>query len=138
MARRFEMTDAEWERVAPLLPGKAGDPGRTAADNRLFVDAALWVLRTGASWRDLPERYGNPGTARKRFSRWCAKGVWGRVLAALGPDPDPEAVLLDSTVVRAHPHAAGGKGGRGRKASAAAAAGSGRRSTLRPIAAAGR
>ena len=121
-----------------MLPGKAGDPGRTAADNRLFVDAALWVLRTGASWRDLPERYGNPGTARKRFSRWCAKGVWGRVLAALGPDPDPEAVLLDSTVVRAHPHAAGGKGGRGRKASAAAAAGSGRRSTLRPIAAAGR
>ena len=138
MARRFEMTDAEWERVAPLLPGKAGDPGRTAADNRLFVDAAPWVLRTGASWRDLPARFGNPGTARKRFGRWCEKGVWGRVLAALGPDPDSEAVLLDSTIVRADPHAAGGKGGRGRKGSAGPAAGSGRRSTSRSIAAGGR
>src|SRR5215211_4223135 len=138
MARRFEMTDAEWERVAPLLPGKAGDPGRTARDNRLFVDAALWVLRTGASWRDLPARFGDPGTARKRFSRWSAKGVWSRVLAALGPDPDLEAVLLDSTIVRAHPHAAGGKGGRGRKASAAAGAGSGPSSTSRSTAAGGR
>jgi putative transposase len=138
MARRFEMTDAEWERVAPLLPGKQGDPGRTARDNRLFVDAALWVLRTGASWRDLPERYGNPGTARKRFSRWCARGVWGRVLAALGPDPDLEAVLLDSTIVRAHPHAAGGKGGRRRKASAGPAAGSGPSSISRPTGSVGR
>ena len=138
MARRFEMTDAEWGRVAPLLPGKEGDPGRTAADNRLFVDAALWVLRTGASWRDLPERYGSSDTARKRFSRWCEKGVWGRVLAELGPDPDLEAVLLDSTVVRAHPHAAGGKGGRGRNASAAAGAGSARSSTSRPTGSAGR
>ena len=138
MARRFEMTDAEWERVAPLLPGKAGDPGRTARDNRLFVDAALWVLRTGASWRDLPARYGSSDTARKRFSRWCEKGVWARVLEALGPEPDLEAVLLDSTVVRAHPHAAGGKGGRGRRASAAAGAGSAPSSTSRPTAAAGR
>ena len=138
MARRFEMTDAEWERVAPLLPGKAGDPGRTAADNRLFVDASLWVLRTGASWRDLPARFGSPDTARKRFSRWCARGVWERVLAALGPDPDLEAVLLDSTVVRAHPHAAGGKGGRRPRPSAAAGAGSARSSTSRSTAAAGR
>ncbi len=79
----------------------------------LFVDAVLWVLRTGASWRDLPARFGDPGTARKRFSRWCERGVRGRVLAELGPEPDLEAVLPDSTVVRAHPHAAGGKGGRG-------------------------
>ena len=138
MGRRFEMTDAEWERVAPLLPGKPGDPGRTAADNRLFVDAALWVLRTGASWRDLPARFGSSDTARKRFSRWCAKGVWGRVLAAVGPEPDLEAVLLDSTVVRAHPHAAGGKGGRGPRASAGPGAGSARSSTSRSTAAAGR
>ena len=136
MARRFEMTDAEWERIAPLPPGKAGDSGRTAADNRLFVDAALWIAPNGASWRDLPAPSGNPETARKRFGRWCERGVWGRVLAALGLPPDAETVLLDSTVVRAHPHAAGGEGGR--RVSTAAGAGPGRRSISRSTGTAGR
>ena len=134
MARRFEMTDAEWVRVAPLLPGKAGDPGRTARDNRLFFDAVLWIARTGAGWRDLPERFGKWDSVHKRFARWCRRGVWGRVLTELGPDPDLEAVLLDSTIVRAHPHAAGGKGGRQPKVSAGAAAGSARNSTSRSTA----
>jgi transposase len=138
MGRRFEMTDADWERVAPLLPGKSGDPGRAAADNRLFLDAVLWVARTGAPWRDLPGRFGNWNSVFRRFSRWSERGVWARVLAALGPDPDLEAVLLDSTVVRAHPHAAGGKKGPGRKPSAAAAAGSARNSTSRRTGAGGR
>lgn len=59
MVKRYELTDVQWERICELLPGKKSDPGRTAADNRLFVNGCLWVLRSGAHWHDLPERYGN-------------------------------------------------------------------------------
>jgi transposase len=135
MGRRFERADADWGRAAPLLPGKKGDPGRAAADNRRLLDAVLGVVRTGAPWRDPPERYGNPDIARKRFGRWAERGVRARVLAALGPAPDLEAVLLDSMVVRAPPHAAGAKRGRGR--SAAAGASSARSSTSRRTGSAG-
>ena len=133
MARRFELTDAEWERIGSLVPGKAGDPGRTAKDNRLFLDAVLWIARTGAGWRDLPARFGKWDTVHKRFARWCRSGVWERLLTILGPDPDLEAVLLDSTIVRAHPHAAGGKGGQRLRPSAAVEADSARSCTLRSI-----
>jgi transposase len=75
-AKRYELTDGQWERIAPLLPGKATDPGRTGSDNRLFVNGVLWVLRSGAHWHDLPERYGKWKTAHTRFSRWARKGVW--------------------------------------------------------------
>ena len=66
---RYELSDGQWERIAPLLPGKASDPGRTGSDNRLFVNGVLWVLRSGAHWRDLPDRYGKWKTAHQRFSR---------------------------------------------------------------------
>ena len=108
MPHRHGLTDAQWARVEPLLPGRAGDPGRTAADNRLFVDAVLFVLKTGIPWADLPARYGKPNTARKRFDRWSAAGVWGRVAQALG-DADLGEVQLDSTTVKAHPVAATGR-----------------------------
>ena len=111
MAKRYELTGAQWERVAPLLPGKAGDPGRTAADNRLFVNGVLWVLRSGAHWRDLPERYGKWKSLHKRFSRWARGGVWERVFEALIDDPKNEYLMLDTTLVRAHQQAATGKGG---------------------------
>lgn len=111
MAKRYELTTAQWDRIAPLLPGKAGDPGRTAADNRLFVDGVLWVLRSGAHWRDLPERYGKWKSLHKRFSRWAQAGVWDRVFAALIKDPKNEYLMLDTTLVRAHQQAATGKGG---------------------------
>ena len=109
--KRYELSQAQWERIAPLLPGKAGDPGRTAADNRLFLNGVLWVLRSGAHWRDLPERYGRWKTLHKRFSRWSKAGVWDRVFADLIKDRDNQYVMIDSTLVRAHQQAATGKGG---------------------------
>ena len=110
-AKRYELSQAQWERVAPLLPGKVGDPGRTAADNRLFVNGVLWVLRSGAHWCDLPERYGRWKTAHKRFSRWSKAGVWDRVFADLIKDRDNQYLMIDSTLVRTHQQAATGKGG---------------------------
>lgn len=109
--KRYELSQAQWERIAPLLPGKAGDPGRTAADNRLFLNGVLWVLRSGAHWCDLPERYGRWKTAHKRFSRWSKTGVWDRVFADLIKDRDNQYLMIDSTLVRAHQQAATGKGG---------------------------
>jgi transposase len=111
MAKRYELTAAQWERLEPLLPGKAGDPGRTAADNRLFVNAVLWVLRSGAHWCDLPERYGKWKSVHQRFGRWAKAGVWERVFDALIDDADNQYLMLDTTLVRAHQQAATGKGG---------------------------
>jgi len=107
MARRFEMTDEQWIRIEPLLPGRVESPGATAKDNRLLVDAVLWIARTGAPWRDLPERFGNWNGTDQRFGRWSESGVWARVMEALGGDADLEHLLIDSTVVRAHQHSAG-------------------------------
>lgn len=110
MLRRHALADAHWERIKDLLPGKEGDPGVTAADNRLFVDAVLWIAKTGVPWRDLPERFGRWNSVWKRFDRWARKGTWLRVFQAL-QDPDLEWLLLDSSVIRAHQHAAGAKKG---------------------------
>jgi transposase len=134
MGHRHAISDADWARIEHLLAGRPGDPGWTGRDNRLFLDAVLYVAKTGIPWRDLPERFGNWDTAYKRFSRWARKGTWARVFAAL-QDPDLEWLILDSTVVRAHPCAAGAKKkatGPAAKPSrpwAAAGAGSGPRST---------
>lgn len=110
-AKRYELNSAQWERIAGLLPGKASDPGRTGGDNRLFVNGVLWVLRSGAHWRDLPERYGKWKSVHKRFSRWAKAGVWERVFEALITDPKNDYLMLDTTLVRAHQQAATGKGG---------------------------
>ena len=75
MAKRYELSDTQWDRIAPLLPGKPGDPGRTGSDNRLFVNGVLWVLRSGARWEDLPERYGKWKTTHQRFARWAKADV---------------------------------------------------------------
>jgi putative transposase len=109
--KRYELTQAQWERIAPMLPGKDSDPGRTGGDNRLFVNGCLWVLRSGAHWRDLPERYGKWKTLHKRFTRWAKAGVWDEVFASLIKDRDNQYLMLDSTLVRAHQQAATGKGG---------------------------
>ena len=108
MRPRHALSDADWERIKDLLPGRPGQQGGIAADNRLFVDAVLYVARTGIPWRDLPQRFGNWNSAWRRFDRWAAKGVWARVMDALR-DPDLEWLILDSTVIRAHPCAAGSK-----------------------------
>jgi putative transposase len=130
MARRHELTDAQWTKIQHLLPGKKCDPGRTAADNRLFVNAVVFVLKTGIPWADLPGRFGKHDTVRKRFDRWCARGVWEKIAHASG-DLDLQEVQLDATTIKAHPVASTGRRRRGEKkrrpthgaASAAAAAG---------------
>jgi len=106
--RRYEINDQAWERVQELLPGKYTDVGRTAKDNRQFLNAVLWIARSGAPWRDLPERFGAWNSVYQRFRRWTKKGVWQRVFEAL-QEPDLEWVMLDSTTVRAHQQAAGQK-----------------------------
>jgi transposase len=79
MAKRYELNDQQWARISDMLPGKKSDPGRTAKDNRLFVNGVLWVLRSGAQWDELPERYGKWKSVHKRFTRWAKNGVWERV-----------------------------------------------------------
>jgi len=113
MVKRYEVSSLQWQRIAHLLPGKPGDRGRAGADNRLFVNAVLWVLRSGARWHDLPERYGKYKSVHKRFTRWATAGVWEKVFDSLTGDPDNQYLMLDTTLVRVHQQAAGGKGGRG-------------------------
>jgi len=108
---RYELTQTQWERIESLLPGKAGDPGRTAADNRTFVNGVLWVLRSGARWSDLPPRYGPYKSVHKRFTRWAAKRIWEQVFKELIRDRSNEYLMIDSSIVRAHAQAATGKGG---------------------------
>ena len=123
--RRHAISDADWARVEPLLPRMG-----FAGDRRLFVDAVLYATATGGPWRDLPPRFGKWNTVWRRFRRWAEAGVWGRVLDALR-DKDDATLVLDSTVVRAHPAAAGARKKAGRRASGGAAAGSARRPTRR-------
>lgn len=111
MAKRYELSDAQWDRIHQMLPGKSGDRGRTALDNRNFVNGVLWVLRSGARWSDLPERYGKWKTVHKRFTRWAKSGVWEKVFESLLKDRDNLYLMLDSSLVKAHQQAATGKGG---------------------------
>ena len=104
---RFWLRDDQFERIEAMLPGKRCDPGRTAADNRLFVEAVLWIARTGSPWRDLPAEFGLWNSNYQRFARWSQLGVWHRLFAHLAGDADFEEVFIDSTIVRAHQHAAG-------------------------------
>ncbi len=107
--RRYALRDDQWEKIAPLLPGKEGDPGATAKDNRLFVEAVLYRYRAGIPWRDLPERFGDFRVIHTRFTRWSHNGVWEKVFKILAEDADNEYSMIDSTVVRAHQHSAGAK-----------------------------
>src|SRR3954465_14660038 len=108
MLPRHAISDADWDRVKHVLPGRPGQHGGVAADNRRFLDAVLWIARTGAAWADLPERLGVGNSQWRRFDRWAAEGRWDPILAALR-DPDMDVLILDSTAVRAHPCAAGAK-----------------------------
>jgi putative transposase len=110
MARR-ELRDDQWRPIKELVPGKAREPGRTATDNRTFVDAVLWIARTGAHGRELPESFGAWNSVFQRYNRGANAGVWERVFRALSGDPDVEYVMIDATIVRAHQPAAGANGG---------------------------
>ncbi len=106
---RFDLSDAEWAIIEPLLPNKPRGVPRT--DDRRVLNAIFYVLRTGSPWRDLPERYGPYTTAYNRFNRWAKAGVWVRVFEALTARSPGSMALIDSSIIRAHQHAAGGKKG---------------------------
>ena len=116
------LSDGQWRRIEGLCAGKASDPGVTGRDNRMFVEGVLWIARTGSPWRDLPPVFGAWNSVFIRFNRWSRGGVWRRIFAALSDDPDFEYAVIDSTIVRAHQHAAGAKGGLKIRPSAARAA----------------
>jgi transposase len=105
---RHELSDGQWAKVKELLPVQPGP--RSQRGDRPFVNAVMWRLKTGAPWRDIPERYGPWKTTYNRFARWAKRGVWEEVFKALRIDDDVGS-LIDGTVVRAHQDAAGGKGG---------------------------
>ena len=115
MEHRYALRDDQWERIKDLLPGRAGHVGATAHDNRLFVDAVLHRYRAGIPWRDLPERFADFRVVHLRHSRWSESGVWQRVFATLSQDADNEYAMIDSTIVRAHQHSSGAKGGGAQK-----------------------
>ena len=119
---RTSLDDAQWTSLMLVIQRIPYAWKRDEAALRRFIEAVLWILRTGAPWRDLPEVFGRWNSAFRRFSRWAAKGVWDRVFAALSDDADFEYLILDSTIVRAHQHAAGAKGGARTKRSGAPAA----------------
>jgi transposase len=106
---RFDLSDAEWRVISPLLPNKSRGVPRT--DDRRVLNAIFYVLRTGSPWRDLPERYGPYTTAYNRYNRWAKAGVWLRVFEALAERSPQSLALIDSSIIRAHQHAAGGKKG---------------------------
>jgi transposase len=105
------LRDDQWKRIAPLLPGKDGDPGRSGADNRLFIEAVLWIVRVGAPWRDLPKYFGNWNSVFQRFRRWAKGAVFDKIFEVLSADTDFEYVIVDGTIVRVHQHGTGAKGG---------------------------
>ena len=106
---RTKLTDTQWRLIRYHLPGKKGDPGRTGFDNQMALEGILWVIRTGAPWRDLPSRFGNWNTVYWRFRRWAKAGVFDRIFAVLSADRDLKTVMVDGTFAKAHQHAAGAR-----------------------------
>ncbi len=121
-ANRLAVSDELWEKIEPPIPGKAGDPGVTARNNRRFTEAVLWRVRTGSRWRDLPKEFGNRNSRFKRFRRWAGNGVFESLFNAMSGEPDLEYALVDGTIVQAHQKASGAKGGLNTRRSDALAA----------------
>ena len=109
--RRHDLSDQTWALLEPHLPGWAGAWGGKARDNRQFINAVLWILRTGAPWRDLPPDYGSWSNTHRRFIRWRDKGIWEGLLEQMVQQPDFEWLMIDATHCKVHPHAAGAVGG---------------------------
>jgi len=108
--RRYDVSDKLWDKLAPLLPERMGKGGRPSYDSRTFVDAVLWVLRTGAPWRDLPPDYGNWNSVAKRFRRWVKQGVWEGILLGCYDD-EYEWLIIDASHIKVHFHGCGAMGG---------------------------
>lgn len=113
MSIRHRLTEQEWNRIKDMLPPeRSGKRGRPATrNNRQIIDALVWILRTGAPWRDWPDEFGPWQSVYTRFRRWKTRGIWQQIFELLSQDQDEEAIIIDSSVIRAHQHAAGAKGG---------------------------
>ena len=109
--RRHDISDKTWNLIEPHLPGRKGVWGGIARDNRQFINAVFWILRTGAPWRDLPPGYGGWSNTHRRFIRWRNKGVWERLMQVLIKEPDYEWLMIDASHCKVHAHAAGARGG---------------------------
>ena len=109
--RRHDISDKIWELLASHLPGREGVWGGIAKDNRLFINAVFWILRTGAPWRDVPPDYGDWKNVHRRFCRWRDKGIWENLLNEMVDEPDCEWLMIDASHAKVHPHAAGARGG---------------------------
>jgi transposase len=108
MVRKI-LNNKQWKQIEHLLPGKATDRGVTAKDNRTFIEAVLWIARTGSPWRDLPRELGYWHRVYVRYSRWAKNGVWKRLFEALANDPALERLMIDGSIVRVHQHGASKK-----------------------------
>ena len=108
---RLVLTDAQWAKMEPHCLGKATDPGRSGSDNRLFVEAVLWIARTGSPWRDLPPWFGKWNSVYVRFRDWRDADVFHRLFEACSDEPDMEYAMIDATIVKVHRHGQGAKGG---------------------------
>ena len=102
-----QINERQWSKIYDFLCLCPDVYAVNEADCRRFLDGVHWILRTGAQWRELPEKYGNWNSVYKRFARWCNKDIWQKMHQHFADDPDMENLILDSTVVRAHPCAAG-------------------------------
>ena len=109
--RRHDISDEVWSLLEVHLPGRQGGWGGIARDNRQFINAVFWIMRTGAPWRDLPPDYGDWSNTHRRFIRWRDKGMWERLLEVLIDDPDYEWLMIDASHCKVHPHATGARGG---------------------------
>jgi transposase len=109
---RFVLTDAQWAKMEPHCLGKPSDPGRSGVNNRLFVEAVLWIARTGSPWRDLPKQFGKWNSVFVRYRDWGKAGVFKRLFDAASDEPDMEYAMVDATIVKVHRHGQGAKGGR--------------------------
>jgi transposase len=108
---RFVLTDAQWAKMEPHCLGKATDPGRTGGNGRLFLEAVLWIARTGSPWRDLPKTFGRWNTVFARYRYWVKADVFKKIFDAVSGDPDMEYAMVDATIVKVHRHGQGAKGG---------------------------
>ncbi len=107
---RYALTDAQWAKMEPHCLGKATGPGRSGGDNRSFLEAVLWVARTGSPWRDLPASFGKWNTIFNRYRDWDKADVFVRLFEACSDEPDMEYALVDATIVKVHRHGQGEKG----------------------------
>ena len=108
---RYDISDEAWEKIKDKLPGRRGMWGGIAKDNRKFINAVFWILRTGAPWRDLPKDYGDWKNTHRRFCRWRDKGIWKQLAEYLAGETELKWLMIDASYIKVHPHGTGAKGG---------------------------